>query len=118
MDVLQDATRVEFHGRSMTARALFEEKRRFVQRWPERHYRPRPETLRAACDPDGGICTVRTVFDFTAINPERGRRSQGAADLELEVIFVCNRQEIVAETSRVIRRGNSSPSASFETQPE
>ena len=95
---------VIFHGRGMTARELFEEKLRFVRRWPERSYTPRLDTLRVNCDAATEICTVRTAFDFVASNPERGRRSQGTGNLELGVSFVGKRPLIVGETSRVTRR--------------
>ena len=95
---------VIFHGRGMTARELFEEKLRFVRRWPERNYTPRLDTLRVSCDAATEICTVRTAFDFVASNPERGRRSQGTGNLELGVSFVGKRPLIVGETSRVTRR--------------
>lgn len=105
---------VRFHGREMSARALFEEKRRFVHRWPERHYNPRLDTMQTECDPATEMCTVRTVFEFTALSPERGRRSQGSARLELGVRFSGKRPVIVSERSRVIHRGRSPRSVSFE----
>ena len=103
------APSVIFHGRSMSTRALFEEKRRFIQRWPERRYRARPGTVGVACGPGGETCTVRSVFDFTAADPERGRRSQGVATLELVVAFGPDeRPVIMAENSLVHGRGRAS----------
>jgi len=100
------APHVIFHGRSMSVRALLEEKRRFVQRWPERRYRARPDTVGIACGPGGETCTVRSVFDFLAVDPERGRRSQGIATLELVIGFGDeDRPVIVAENSLVHGRG-------------
>ena len=105
------APRVEFHGRLLSARALFEEKKRFVRRWPERQYTPRPDTLRTACDPGTGICVVKTVFDFIAANPARRRRSEGTGTLEL-VVSVAGQQPVInAETSRILRRGEGRDAA-------
>ena len=101
------APRVEFHGRLLSARALFEEKKRFVRRWPERHYTPRPDTLRTACDPGTGTCVVKTVFDFIAANPARHRRSEGTGTLELVVSVAGQQPVIIAETSRILRRGEA-----------
>jgi hypothetical protein len=97
------APQVIFHGRAMSARALLEEKRRFVQRWPERRYRPRPGTMGVFCG--GETCTVRSVFDFLAVDSDRGRRSQGVATLELVVSFRDERPVITAENSLVHGRG-------------
>ena len=98
-------SRVEFHGRVLSARALFEEKRRFVQRWPVRSYTPRLGTMAVQCETAAQICTVRTAFDFAAENPDRGRRSSGTANLELGISVAGPRPVIVAETSRVVRNG-------------
>lgn len=95
---------VQFHGRKMSGRALFEEKRRFVRRWPERHYAPRRETMRADCEPAAQICRVHTVFAFTAVSAERGQRSTGLGTLELGISFAGQRPVIVFENSRVIQR--------------
>ena len=101
------APRVIFHGRSVTSRELIDEKRRFVQRWPERQYRPRTDTMGVACEPGGRSCTVRSVFDFSASNPTRGRKSQGIATIELVVSFAGDRPIITAENSLVHGRGAS-----------
>ena len=106
------ASRVEFYGRPMSASAILEEKRRFVRRWPERQYNPRLETMQTRCGP-AALCMVRTILDFTAANPERGKRSQGTARLELGVKFQARRPVIVSETSRVDRRGQSARSEPF-----
>jgi hypothetical protein len=107
--------RVIFHGKSVTARELLEEKRRFVQRWPERRYRPRTDTMGIACEPGGRSCTVRSVFDFSASNPARGRRSQGIATIELVVSFLGERPVITAESSLVHGRGASRASLEDES---
>jgi hypothetical protein len=97
----------------MSARALLEEKRRFVQRWPERRYRPRPETMGVACGPGGETCTVRSVFDFTAVHPVRGRRSQGVATLELVVSFRGEERPVITAENSLVH-GRSRGGAGFE----
>jgi hypothetical protein len=96
------APQVLFHGRTISMRALFNEKRRFVQRWPERDYRPRPESMGVTCNPAGEICTVHAVFDFTAANPERRTRSEGTGALQLIVQFIGEKPIIVAEHSTLL----------------
>ena len=103
------ASRVEFHGREMSARALFEEKRRFVRRWPVRDYVPRRNSTDTTCSAASETCTVRTAFDYTASNPETGRRAQGVANLELVISFAGGAPVIVGETSRVLRSGRPAP---------
>jgi hypothetical protein len=98
------APQVRFHGRVMSTRALLEEKRRFVRRWPERSYRPRLATMGTACAPHGRTCTVRSTFDFAAADPASGRRSEGIGILELMVSFAGERPVIAAENSAVLGR--------------
>lgn len=118
LDAMPDfyASRVEFHGRSMSARALFEEKRRFVRRWPDRTYSPRTETMRVSCAPAGEVCTVRTLFDFAATNGRTGRRAAGTGQLELVVALAGPQPVIVSEASRVMRRGQLVPADSADDE--
>lgn len=95
---------VRFHGRVMSAHALLAEKARFVRRWPERRYTPRPGTMRVACARAGQLCTVRTLFDYAAMSPLHAKRSQGTGRLQLEISFAGRQPVIVLETSRVVQR--------------
>lgn len=103
------AARVRFHGRVLSARALLDEKRRFVQRWPERNYKLRPGSMKIVCDPDPTTCKVRSLFDFEAANPGRRRNSQGVAALELTVDLKGQRPVIIAEDSEIVARTRGRP---------
>lgn len=96
------APRILFHGREVSMKRLFEEKRRFVRRWPERDYRPRPDGVGTVCNPAGEVCTVHAVFDFTASHPKRRRVSQGTGALQLVVHFIGDKPVIVAEHSTLL----------------
>jgi hypothetical protein len=106
------APRVLFHGREVSMQRLFNEKRRFVRRWPERDYRPRPDAMGTVCNPAGEVCTVHAVFDFTAFHPKRRRVSQGTGALQLIVHFIGDKPVIVAEHSTLLgqeRKRNLAP---------
>jgi hypothetical protein len=105
---------VLFHGKVMSARTLFREKRRFVRRWPAREYRPHEDTMKVACDPGRDFCTVQSLFDFTAANPRRGRISQGSAALQLVVSFAGERPLISAESSMILDRDRSKRRLTWE----
>jgi len=96
------APRVLFHGREVSMQRLFNEKRRFARRWPERDYRPRPDAMGTVCNPAGEVCTVHAVFDFTASHPKRRRVSQGTGALQLIVHFIGDKPVIVAEHSTLL----------------
>jgi hypothetical protein len=116
------APRVAFHGREMPAQALFGLKRRFVERWPVRSYQARPDAMRVECRAEAQACRVGTVFDFIAADPRHRRRSEGVATLELEVSTAGARPVIVAEDSRILRRGKTrrprGENALAESRPE
>jgi hypothetical protein len=106
------APRVLFHGREVSMQRLFNEKRRFARRWPERDYRPRPNAMETVGNPAGEVCTVHAVFDFTASHPKRRRVSQGTGALQLIVHFIGDKPVIVAEHSTLLgqeRKRNLAP---------
>ncbi len=96
---------LRFHGQQRTLGSVIAEKRRFTERWPERTYRYRPETTMVGCETSGERCTVWILFDFLAGNRRQGRRSVGIGDHEIVVSFSSGKPVIVAENSRVLRRG-------------
>jgi hypothetical protein len=85
----------------MSSRQLVTEKERFVRRWPERQYVPRPDAAQSTCTED--VCTVRVVFDFSATSRARKMHSEGDGVLELAINFVAGRPYIIRESSRVTR---------------
>jgi hypothetical protein len=97
-------SRVLFHGERNSFGALLAKKRRFAQRWPDRNYRYRKNTMNVRCSPDGDTCTVRSAFDFEAANPKLNRRSRGVAAHELVVSFAGDQPMIISENSRVLSR--------------
>ena len=102
---------VTFHGRRRTLASVLAEKRRFMERWPDRIYRHRPEATEVACEDKGTLCTVRASFDFAAGMPRKRQRTSGIGEHELVVSFAGERPVIVAENSRVVRRGHGNMTA-------
>ena len=78
---------VRFHGSVRSAASVIAEKRRFVQRWPNRDYRYRPGETFVGCEAKSDYCTVWSIFDFSATNAETKRHSRGIAEHELIVSF-------------------------------
>jgi hypothetical protein len=123
-DVALDATaelyapRVLFHGRTVSLERLYREKQRFIRRWPEREYRPRPDAIGTECNPDGTVCTVHAVFDYTAANPRRRRISEGSGAVRLILEFIGERPVIVAEHSTLLKQTRKRTLASERTSNE
>ncbi|HEV7439443.1 MAG TPA: hypothetical protein VGN94_07425 [Methylobacterium sp.] len=98
------AESVRFHGRTLSLPAIMAEKRNFARRWPDRRYEAQGGSTRTACNAALASCIVYTLYDFRARNPATGARSQGVAELQLELSFAGGRPVIVSEKSRVLRR--------------
>lgn len=97
--------RVNFYGRFMSQRGLFDEKRRFGRRWPLRHYAHRPGTMRVTCEAQTRACLVRSIIDWTAANPARGALARGSSTFELGLGFGGPKPVVLFERGRVIRTG-------------
>jgi hypothetical protein len=67
-------SRVRFYGKDISMQALAEEKKRFVQHWPVRHYRARPGTTSSRCDSATNTCKVIALMEYRVENPARGRQ--------------------------------------------
>lgn len=89
----------------MSFEELLAEKRSFAQRWLNRDYRYRPETLNVRCSCGANTCTVRSAFDFEAVNSKLDERSRGVGTHELVVSFA-GEQPVIIETSCVLSTGN------------
>jgi hypothetical protein len=96
---------VTYHGRTRTIESVLAEKQRFAARWPERNYRHRPETTRIWCDDGTSQCTIWALFDFSATDTRRNRRSRGIGEHEIVVHLSQEGPIITSETSRVLYRG-------------
>ena len=106
--------RVDFHGRSMSAEAVIEESGALCGAGP-----CAPTRLRSTRSvPPARPALRRAPLRAYLISPQpilrRGRRSQGVADLELQVTFEGERPTIIAETSRVIARGRTREGAALD----
>jgi hypothetical protein len=97
--------KVNFYGRVVDRRALFEEKRRFGRRWPVRRYEHRPGTLRVSCEPATQACLVKSIIDWRAASPARGAVSRGSSTFELGIAFAGPRPVVLFERGQVIGRG-------------
>ena len=69
---------VTYYGKVISREAVLDDKRRFVERWPQRTYTVRPGTLIVQCGDDSGRCKVSGTTDWVAAG--EAKRSTGAAN--------------------------------------
>lgn len=94
------ADQVDFYGKSVGARAVLDEKRRFAKRWPYRSYTIRPGTSSASCS--GSVCRVSALVDWFASSLTRS--SSGVASFDL--VVDTERGRIISEAGAV-RKGEA-----------
>jgi hypothetical protein len=98
------ADSVEYYGKRVSKSKVIAEKRRFVERWPDRNYRPRWQDAKITCEPASRQCAIEGIADFEAKSVTRGRKESGTFRYSMRILFVESDTRIVAANSEVIAR--------------
>jgi hypothetical protein len=98
------ADKVEYYGKRLARGTIIAEKRRFIERWPDRNYRPRWNDTKITCEPISRQCTIEGIADFDAKNVARKRHESGRFRYSMRIEFIEDQVRIVAESSEVIER--------------
>jgi hypothetical protein len=77
---------VFYYGKHLTKAAVLQEYQAFVERWPTRTYRLRPESVQVQCFPNSQVCNVNANFSWVAVSAARGKRSQGESSWSLGLL--------------------------------
>lgn len=101
------ASRVDFYGQAIPLAVVLDQKARFAERWPERLYAVRADTVHAECA--AGACDVTGVVDWDARNADRDQRSAGSAEFRLQIGFHADKPSITAESGTVLSRDGDKP---------
>jgi hypothetical protein len=97
---------IRYYGKVVPNAQVVEEKRRYLNRWPQRRYQLKPETMRVACDEVRATCLVSGELDYDVRDPRGSRSASGAATYELRVIFTQAGPKVVEESGRTLARRN------------
>jgi len=96
---------IVYFGKTLTHAGLMDAKRHFVERWPERQFVARPETLNVTCDTEH-LCTVWGLVDWTCRSPQRHDHATGTSEFSLQLQ---DGQVVVSENGFVVSRGHEMP---------
>ena len=77
---------VVYYGKTVNKQGVLADKRRFMQRWPERRYAVRPLTLKTTCDA-ARVCAVSGIVDRSAANPATAAQARGSAEFYYRVLW-------------------------------
>jgi hypothetical protein len=96
---------IVYFDRTLTHAALMDAKRRFVERWPERRFVARPDTVKVTCNVQH-LCTVWGLVDWTCRSPQRHDYDTGTSEFSLQLQ---DGQAVVSENGFVVSRGHEMP---------
>ena len=96
------APTVRFYGNLKSREEIASMKYAFVQRWPERSYRPDPSQMRIVCNEAQAACNVSGVVSYTSRSMERNAVSSGSATFEMGVQLRGGELQIFSENGRVL----------------
>lgn len=96
------AGNVSYFGKSMHVSEIVADKQRYFERWPERSYRIRDESLSVECQ-TYALCTVAGVYDWSVRSVPRNRQASGTARFSF-MVKVNGKPLVLSEDSQVISR--------------
>jgi hypothetical protein len=80
------ADTVFYYGKYLDAAAVLKEYQTFIERWPQRQYGVRAETVEARCFPGSNVCNVTAIIDWVAVSQRRGKKSAGHSTWTLGLV--------------------------------
>lgn len=94
------ASRVDYYGKMKDLTEIVADKRGYFQRWPERGYRIRDDSVMVTCANDR--CMVSGTYDWIVRNVVRNKQAKGAARFSYTLTTGAY-PKVVAEGGEVIR---------------
>lgn len=94
------APTVDYYGKLTDLNAIIEDKRSYFQRWPERGYSVRENSVMVTCASDR--CMVSGSYDWIVRSLPRHKQAKGVANFSYTIAIGSN-PKIIAETSKVQR---------------
>lgn len=97
------AALIDYYGKVVNRNTVMQEKTRFVQRWPQRDYRLRQNSIAVACKNETEkLCMVSGLVDFECRSSERHATSTGVARFDAAILFEEDSPRIIGESSKVV----------------
>jgi hypothetical protein len=96
------ADEIFYYGSRKSRQAVLLDKRRLLERWPERFYQVQPGSIIVQCR--ANVCKVRGMTDWQTHNASRATSAGGTAQFEYEVALSGDAFSILSENSSVVKR--------------
>jgi hypothetical protein len=96
------AEEIFYYGSRKSREAVLLDKRRLLERWPERIYHVRPGSITVQCL--ANVCKVGGMTDWHTRSAPRATSASGTAQFEYEVALSRDAFSILSENSSVVKR--------------
>ncbi|MDX8497427.1 hypothetical protein RFM99_03255 [Mesorhizobium sp. VK4C] len=94
------APTVDYYGKLTNLSSIIQDKRNYYQRWPERAYKVRNDSIVVSCANDR--CMVSGIYDWIVRRPSTHKQEKGVADFSY-TISIGPYPKIIVETGDVQR---------------
>jgi hypothetical protein len=97
---------IRYYGKVVPLSQVVQDKRSYLNRWPQRSYTLKPDTMKIECDNARSTCLLTGELDYDVRDPRASRKSSGSATYELRVTFSQAGPKVVEENGRTLARRN------------
>ena len=97
---------VDFYGKPLTKRALLTLQANYMQRWPDRTFKVRTQSIEVACPGPGQTCIAAGIVDFVFRNEQRNAFSSGAESFSIAVVVSGSASAIAGISGTMLSRRN------------
>jgi hypothetical protein len=110
---------VSYYGSLRTRQAVLLDKRQSAERWPNREYKLRPNSLSAMCDAETSTCRLDGIVNWKVGSPRRQASAEGATSFVYTVLFTGESFTILLESTADRAGGDvpRHPAATCEPMP-
>lgn len=98
------AGEVDFYGKRFTLAEIEADKRKLIERWPERSYQAPESEMTVYCNPAALDCDVRAVIYWSVSSPARKASASGVSLNNWRIDFAGGVPRVVYESGETVRR--------------
>jgi hypothetical protein len=96
------AEAVRYHGKSMPRQEVLIQKQDFAERWPERSYTVRPDSLSVTCVKEAETCSVKGIMNRFLASGTTKTMARDVTSFEYRIAGFHETPYIVEETSSIV----------------
>jgi len=97
------ADKVRYRGKLTLRQDVVLDKQRFAERWPQRSYTIRPDSISVTCAKDSETCSVKGIMNRSLANGPAKTTSRDVTSFEYQIADSGQALQIVAETSALAK---------------